>query len=361
MRLLPVLLCGVLFAIFAEKQTIPEFQNCAANGPTSNDLAKLPNVVNIVGLFGLKFQDMVLQKKFKQQFIELSNEANRVIAKNPKLGYLLQVEYYVQGETVIVPDGQLIFSIGHGIEPLDALAELRRQGTFGPQAPKNAENHSYFLWLTKNNGKLKVDSIPCADAKDLLKEALAEARQRNLEAAFIRSVPNDYINNIKRAEYWQKIVTERAKLLQDAQRRARLEALNNEMRQLQVDFNRKYETFQRLVYEYERAQRYQATLNTIKSVTDLISAGMKASQIRSSSGVNASQAGQPSNDLNQAVLSTKTLTEKIVDEHGGLKVDLEKKLIEFSQKDQEAKDIFKQENIPIPKNDPPIFVLPPLR
>jgi hypothetical protein len=356
-----ILLCSAMIVSFSPTRAVPEFENCSNVGPSTSDLVKLPNVLNVVGMFGLKFQNMMLQKKFKQQFVELSNEAAQIIQKNTKLGYLLQVEYYVQGNTVIVPNGQLLFSIGYGTEPLDALAELKRQGAFSPQAPKNAENHSYFLWLTKNAGKLKVDSIPCFASKKLLEEALLEAKQRNLEAAFFRSVPNDYINKINRADYWQKVVAKRAQLLKDEQRRARLKAINDEMSQLQSEFNQQYETFQRLVYEYERVQKYQATLSTIKSVTDLISAGFKAGQILSSSGAQPSELGKPSNDLNHAISSTKALAERMFGEHEVLKEDLEKKLTDFSQKDQEANDIFKQENIPIPKNDPPVLVLPRLR
>lgn len=361
------ILRGVVFSAFlvflASAQSIPEFDNCAGKGPSANDLVNLPNKANLANFLAAKFQDKILEVNFEKQLTKLIGESSKAIGKN-KLGYLLEVEYYLasDGMTVIVPGGQLIFSIGLGTEPLDALAEYRRKAVIKPSHPANAENYSYHLWLTKDaNEKLKFDSIPCSSSKTLLANALAEAKQRNLEAAFFRSVPDDYISKIQRADFWQKVVSERAQFLKDQARRLRIQAINEEMARLQVDMNKQYDLFQRLINEYNRQQQYLNTLNTIKSITDIIGSGIQAASLLSSSGSKASQAGASTNDLNSTRTATQDAVKVVAERHELTRVELEPKLEAFKKLEVEAKSIFKQEEVTIPESQSLGIQLPPLR
>ena len=66
-------------------------------------------------------------------------------------GYLIKVEMYSdEFGTPVIPEGQLVFPIGTGSEPVDALTEFIRVPRIQKPPPSGLRNDSYYLWITKD-------------------------------------------------------------------------------------------------------------------------------------------------------------------------------------------------------------------
>jgi len=109
------------------------------------DLVESPLSTNLLQRAALKFRDKALESQFVQQLRDLTSTMKSAV-DGKKLGYLPKVEMCSdESGTPVIPGGQLVFPIGAGTEPVDALAEFIRVPRVEAPRPTNLENDSYYL------------------------------------------------------------------------------------------------------------------------------------------------------------------------------------------------------------------------
>lgn len=198
----------------------------------------VPLSIQLFQLSMLKLQSAVLQKQIEREADKLKQQIVFEIG-DLKAGYLLKLNMYGdENGQAVIPGGQIVLPVGVGTEPLDALAELLRLPGLESSPPKNSlENFSSYLWLFKKNGKLLGRTIPKELRDSFEKRARQEAIARARLATWMRVVPDSIWDRVQRADYWQRVYSEREKSIDDAARRQRIKGLTDRMSKLQDEVN----------------------------------------------------------------------------------------------------------------------------
>ncbi len=161
-------------------------------GSSAIDLADVPPGISLLRSAGLMLRDELLTRQLNEEFSTLTERIDQALVSD-KYGFLLEVELYLgpNGEPN-VPGGQLLYPIGAGREPLDAMAEHLREPSLRAGNPPGPpfQNRSYHIWVTRSDDGLKGHTIPTEFREHLLSEARLEAQRRDrLPHGLIRCRP----------------------------------------------------------------------------------------------------------------------------------------------------------------------------
>lgn len=319
-------------------------------------MANLPLEVELIQLAALRFRDAIIEHNFQQQFQRLEGTVKDALA-NPTVGYLIEVSIYTNEFGVpVVPGGQLLYTVGVGVEPIDALAESIRRPSIraSTDATSGLNNSSFFIWLTKSEDKLVGRTIPGVFRKAFWAAATQEAKRRDLAAAWTRSLPQDSYASIQRAEYWIDVERTRSRLIQDARRKQQVTELVDEMRRLQERANGLYRRFQDLQAELFRQQYFTNTLATVSGITDIVRGAIELGALTSRSDNTPATGADlaPSASIPDALTITQQEIRSTSDTYQEVKRSLTIPLNKLQVLDRSLGDIFDDAGVPLPERQP---------
>jgi len=312
------------------------------------DLAQVPFIVDIMQKIALIFSENTLKMNFIEQFKDAQSFIQKEI-EGSKMGYLVSVEVYAdEFGTPVIPAGQLVFPVGKGVEPLDALAEHFRTNNLRTERPKGLTNHSYYIWLKMRDGKLTGSRIPRELTNTLDRAANDEAARRNLMGSWVTS-PTNGIAKIQRAEYWSDVATKYAALLESNERKGRIKKMTEDFKNAQQSFNEKYKRYQETVAEMTRIQAYNSTLEAISNIADLISSAVNLGDMISSTnpGVKVKTAADPQDNIKATIQHNKTTYNFLTGESYERTI-IEIQGSELNKLDQKLKEEYTKESITLP-------------
>lgn len=234
------------------------------------DLAKTPLAADVLSKAGLVFRDHVLAEKANDEFRQLQDRISQSI-RNEKSGFLVEVSVFVAKDSgaAVIPGGQLLFPIGLGIEPVDALAEFMRQPQLRAPLPQSGlyDNNTFYYWIGRQDGNLKARVVPREFLGRMQDAAHTEANQRDLDAAWERAWPDENFKSIVRANYWTEVYRERADRLKTAAHQNEVREQTEKMNSLQADFNMMYTEYQKIDRGIRMQQDYLGTLDKFASLS----------------------------------------------------------------------------------------------
>lgn len=314
-------------------------------------------VVQVLQFIGVRFQDTALESRANADLSAIQGLLAESL-RGPDVGFLLEISLYTdEFGNVVIPSGQLVYPVGLGGEPVDALAEHLRQPQLraSPRLPLNLRNGTYHVWVTRAGGETIGRTIPSAFRERFVKVAASEARRRQMTARWEQSFPGDARRSVVRAAYWSEVATSRAVILQRKGAREEAEALTAEMRRLEQRTNALYKDYQRAEAALGRAQSHAATLEAIATIASFLKAGIEAGALISGPGETAVTGAQMAPEPN--VPATREATAEVIQKQervirvitGPL---LRHEIEMLRQQDEAMAQFYKKHDIPIPSRDP---------
>ena len=256
------------------KVELPDFE---VDGPSPTfDLATTPLGITLLQSAAVYFRNKGLerlaQKKIDSLIPSIRNSLSGFTA-----GYLLRVNVYVaESGAFVVPGGEIVTSIGLGLEPVDALAEFRRVKGYENPTPSGLNNSSFYFWfVTDSKGKITARLLPKDFRAKLEDSGEKEATRRAELAAFYSAVPQDGFKSIQRAEYWSDINKRYAELLVDDGAQRNIAGLNAQMAEVQKVANEIYKYYQQLLSKIAENQRSKETPDRIAAVIGLVKSAVQ--------------------------------------------------------------------------------------
>lgn len=321
------------------------------------DLTDVPIGVTLLQMAALELSDKKMEGQFKEDLDKLKGNMEAEIG-DKGLGYLLKVEMYSdEFGTPVVPAGQLVFSIGVGREPADSLAEFIRRPSLQAPRPTGLRNESYYLWVKRKDGKLQASAIPREFRDGLERTARQEADRRNLLGEWQRALPIDGFKAIQRAEYWNEVATKYSQFLKSQENRQRVEAINKQFNEAQGKFNEVYKNYLETEAEIGRQQLFSKTLDTISTITSVLSAADKLGAFRSTKAGPVRTDANPEANLGATIEYSKTRTNELTGSYEEQKVRIQLQADQLQGLDGTLREIFQKDGVPIPKAEDP---LPPM-
>jgi hypothetical protein len=321
------------------------------------DLAETPLGISLLQLAALKLRDQVLKAKFQAQLNDLSGIIERGVA-GKGVGFLLKVEMYSDEFGIpSVPEGQLVFPVGEGITPVDALAEFIRTPHILP-THKNLRNDSYYLWITKVGNKLNAGVVRPALRATLEKRALNEADRLNLLVDWRSAMPATGIESVNRATYWQEVANKYADHLASEEHKKKVRALVQEFDEAQQKFNVAYHAYQEVDAELRSQNILSNALGVASTLIGVVDAACKIQMLQSDSGKSVTSQGVPEVTIIEATQETqRTINGITVQRRTELRII---KLGEgdLTKRDAEIRQIFKDDSVPIPSAETPLIPPP---
>ncbi len=319
------------------------------------DLARVPLFIDILQRLGLTLRDKSMEATFTKQFDDLRDLMHKEIAGS-KMGYLLSVEAYTdEAGTPIVPSGQLVFAVGKGTEPIDALAEsFRRPRMRSPRPQAYASSQSYYIWVKEREGKLTGGMIPREFTDRLESIAKEEADRRDLMGGWFTALPPGGVEKIQRAEYWSDVARKYTAVLDSENRRANIARMTREFAIAQQSFNDAYIRYQDTVAEMTRINAYNATLNSIEKITALVSSAIQTGEVisRQDPAKTTNTIGQPRESLKDSINYIKIRLEYFTGVRDQLRVQVNQKGTQLQKLDTQLKTEFRDGKASIPESDP---------
>jgi hypothetical protein len=318
------------------------------------DLAETPTGVSLLQSASLAFRDELLERKLNNEFADLRGMIQNVITAG-RGGYLLEVSlYFNELGVAVIPGGQLISAVGPGLEPVDALAEsLRRPQLRNAPPPAALRNASYHVWLSMEATGMVAKTIPSQFRGRLLEISKAEARRRDLLGAWQRASPEDTVKAIARAEFWIEVQRQREALIKDGQRRARVAQLTADMSALQSEMNGLYRQYQETERRLAEQGAHLRTLETIATVTDLISNGMQVGKLVSTANDKPVTGREQTPETNTP--ASMEWTRRVIEADGAtlraVETRVKLRFDEMKSLDSQLEGLYKLEGIPIPQRD----------
>jgi hypothetical protein len=299
----------------------------------------------------LFLRDAVLEAQFDKEFSGLVREVDARLGDRP-LGYLLLSELYSDEHGApIIPSGQLIYPIGVGREPTDALAEHIRGHRLQVPRPKWPINHSTYLWIRKRDGKLGANVMARQGRASFERGAREEARRRDLLAD-----PHRYgtkgIAAVKRAEFWATVAQTHSNQIRAKERQATLDDLLRRFTASQDAFNHAFGAYRTAEEELSRRQALQATLGHAAAVLDVISAAVKVQALTSSNGRPASDAADPRDPISAAQGRNSASLDQIRSQMQRIETELQRRGHELESFDLQFRAVYREENVAIPRVEP---------
>jgi hypothetical protein len=258
-----------------------------------------------------------------------------------------------------IPEGHLLSAIGPGISPVDSLAEyIRAPMVLASQHSGGLNNESFYIWIKRKNGKLVGAMIPKYLRERFDGLARDEAARRDLPAEWFRALPKG-AQSLQRSGYWRQVAGNHLAQLASDEHRREEKVLEQKFELAEKEFNRTYEQYQRIAAELDRQQQMSRTLQIISTLLGVMHAGLRAEQISSAfDNKVAADAGTPEEDLPERIKLTQkriTATEGVYKQQR-ITIDMQAK--DLQTMDQMLREIFKNDNVPIPKADEQPIIIP---
>lgn len=320
------------------------------------DLADLPLGASLMQMAALAFRNNVLQAQANQEFQTLQAAVADSLT-SPEVGHLMEVSLYSdEFGNVAVPSGQLLYSMGIGTEPLDALAENLRhpQLRAGNPALANLRNNSFFVWVRHSDGKLLAQTIAPEFRSRFLELGEAEARRRELLGAWRRALPHDPYESIARAEYWADVERTKATTLADKRAREAIESLVQSMRETQAAANDVLRRFRDAELRMQEQANFLSVLQGVSSLAALFKAGQEAYSLVCTLNGAAVAGGntQPEANQSETVGVVLQIREVTAHEQRDLAVRLQESIEQIRKLDLDLDRVFKEHGIPLPDRGP---------
>ena len=282
------------------------------------DTAQIPLLGEILNELTLSVQDDLIQSKLEDQFKELTQTLN--VGDSPGSGHLFSVNVFfggVNGKQVLIPDGQILSSVGAGFNPFDAFARQINQGTITALRPTGASDHSSFIWIQRlENGNVKASHIARAGREPLIKLAKKEAvRQKRLKSFFATGKLIDQ-KRVNVAEYWAEQYKVRRRGIKSAETRKRIRELNSSMRKAQERLNDAIAKHQDVVQRMNDRADQLAMIQAVSQITAILKFGVDAEKIFSEPSKNTPKT--PVKDGGQPLIDPKNASQIHLNHHGEL-------------------------------------------
>jgi hypothetical protein len=318
------------------------------------DLTDLPVGVTLLQMMALELRDRTLGAQFEADLDKLREIMETSIGKNG-LGYLLRVQIYSdEFGTPVVPAGQLVFSIGAGTEPADALAEFIRRPGLEADKPKGLRDESYYLWVKRKDGKLVAGAIPREFRENLDETARQEADRRNLLGDWQRALPDGGFKAIQRAEYWNEVATKYSHFLQSQEDRDRVEAIRKQFNDAQDKFNEAYKKYLETEAELASQAQFSRALDTISAIGAVLNAADKLGAFQSTTAGPVKTDAKPQANLGATIEYSKTRINELTGSYEEQRVRIQLQGDQLQKLDGTLRGIYQKDNIPIPKAQDPL-------
>lgn len=358
-----VAFCCLIFLTRTIPQTIPvegSTDPTSSLDPTSAlDLVDSPLAITVLQFGGLKFRDHFIESTFTRQLGDMAGRIEGAIAGKNKLGYLLKVNIYSdEFGTLVIPGGQLLFPIGVGTEPLDALAEFTRTPVVMHGESSGFDNRSYYVWITKKGPKYSVDAIRQESRSAFEKRAREEAHRRDLLAIYSTALPADAVQSVKRAAYWQEVVRTYADHLKSEANREEVQALSQQFVNAQRTFNAAYRAFQETEAELAKQKRDSQVLLIASTVAQMVENACHAKSLVSSTGAPVSSQAAPTVSLKDAYVQLSIKTRETALEYKRQQRIIELQESGLERRNRQLRQIFQQDGVPIPRAEEPMLLKP---
>jgi hypothetical protein len=359
--LLLLTLCSSQADVFQK----PEDLFDPADTSSAIDLAEVPLWLDLLRSAGLVVQDAGFKKRFTDDFQDLQGEIEKSLI-DPGLGCLLKVKMFV-GPTgaIAIPGGQLIEPAGVGNTPIDALANLRATPYIGAQEwfEPPFEDQSYYIWIKREQGKLKAGIIPREGREALQKYAQEESHRRRVINNVDQAVKSADVETLARDKYWSDLAQKNRATLRDNAQRQRVQELVQDFATAQRRFNEAYEQYLQKKEELREEQQNASTLQTISRIAGVVSSAVQLGQVASANNSDA-KVTAPSNGQSDAPKIMMEYHEKRIDSLNGSVRELENTIeirgATVRQLDENLTKAFQDNGVKISDPDQKL-VLPPKR
>lgn len=255
-----------------------------ADTASAIDLAKIPLKVDLFRSLALWVQDKGVSKQFTEELQGFQSAIAESVS-DPGTGCLLKVRLYVNPDgAVAIPGGQLISFEETGKNPIDALAKSRMEGgiVVAESLDPPFENQSYYIWIKKEQGKLKAGLIPREWREKLEKQAQDEVERRKNMAKVYEAMESAGTATLSRDKYWSDIAQKQLATLRDDAERRKAQHLVQEFVTAQRSFDEAYQQFLQKEQELREQQERLQTLQTISRIAGLVSSAVQAGELASS-------------------------------------------------------------------------------
>lgn len=321
------------------------------SGSPAVDLATVPLGVELLRIAALEFRDAALREKFLAEMALVVQRVDSALVST-RAGYLFRLELYTDElGTPVVPGGQLVVPLDVGREPLDALAEWHRKDILSHKAPKGLTNQSTYIWVRRSGEALLASSLLLADRETFERNALAEARRRNLAAD-----PHGWdalgYASVKRAGIWSEVASQRLADVQTASRRDQIRRLTTEMTAAEEQFNAAYQRYQSIAADMVRKSEHLKVLSQIETVLAVIKLAADTGLIGSSTGALAKSSAQPKSTLTDDTARSTSLFNQTAEQLRHTAPDVNAAGQKLQRLEIEIRAIYGDEGIPLPHVEP---------
>lgn len=311
----------------------------------------------------LAVTNAALQTEFDREVAALTAQIKTTLDGH-NFGYLIKVEIYANEYGVpIIAQGQLVFPVGPGIEPLDALAEDYRRPIMRSPPPQGFINSTQYVWFRLQDGKLVGSSQAPELRQSFEAQAEAEARRRNLLGAYY-SIAGDGMIRVQRAAYWDEIARRDLNQITNAEKRQVIANLQQQFQATQDKFNQLYAQYQDTLVRYNQAQNLLGALNTIDLITGVVSGAIRSSQLISAGNMKqATNQGSPEISSSADRSATSTVSNSLMQELIPLVPQVNDAGDHLKSIDIQIRATYEGENVPISASEfpniPPAQLPPP--
>jgi hypothetical protein len=329
----------------------PPYSSVAPDGARMIDLAEIPAGAELIRQLLLGFRDRALETAFDEQMRKALSDVGQLVPARGG-GYLIEVEIFTsENGDVVVSGGQFFRAIGPGSEPLDALAESLRRGSYLNAPPgTNFSDERSFIWITSAPPRTRAGTISGPFASTLRDAARAEMRRRNLLAAWESGAGSELPSVAERAQFWAEVVASRAAQLADDARRKRADELTAVLQKSGREFEEAYALEKRLEREIEERSERLAFLDKVDAVLSLISKGIEAHGL-TCNGKQVTEARSSVEIRTQLTLENKNANSVLDRIRSTVKI----KADNIERADLQLEQFYNENQIAIPKRDPIIL------
>lgn len=354
------LMCVLVFATWSGVRGTEVGDLFDPADPSSTlDLTESPAGLTLLQRGALSLRDAQLKSQFDQELGSMIGTVEKTITKGTP-GYLIKVEMYSdEFGTPVIPQGQLIFPVGVGTEPIDALAEFIRAPRVEHVLPSGLRNDSYYLWVTKKGMDRYSASVISRDFRRVLEQgAVKEAEHRNLLAIWKEALPANGLVSVKRAAYWQEIARRYADHLATAEHKRQVAALTQQFEDAQQKFNIAYQAFQETEAELSRRNEFLQALQVASTLAGIVENACRIGSLQSSSGKSASAEGTPTVSLDDTNKQWRLKIKMITTEYNDQGRVIKKQEAELITRDSQLRQLYQGDGVSLPRAQQPLVPQP---
>lgn len=261
---------------------------------------RIPRRVELLQFVALYFRDTALEDRMEREFGRLKGEALKAVPADDK-GYLFKIRVFTyESGAMSIPGSQLIYPVGPGSEPAEALSRT----ILGPtimtsDPPPPAMNSSSYIWLAKGGGQ--ACQIPAQHRREFELLARNEA-QRKLDTDRAAGSFGGATRSAKVASFWDEVASANAQALSSAKNRDEIARLTARSDALTAEFEQLVAQYHETDRQMREAASFYNVLSQINALTTLIDSGTKAEKLFTSNDAKVDSAGpkESSSDLKKA-------------------------------------------------------------